>query len=86
MKPAWVYMQITAFKPAKKLLISLLPMPPLLTVFECFLLFHCCFLGQNSKDAAGNPHAEWILKACYSAPELQNLECYQQHRVKAELK
>lgn len=40
-------------------------------VFECFwfFLFHCCFLGQSSKDVAGNPHAEWMVQACCSRPE-----------------
>lgn len=48
-------------------------------VFEFFLLFRCSFLGQNPKDAAGNPYAEWVLKACCCGSGMQNLECYQKH-------
>lgn len=84
MKPAWVYIQITGCKPVKNLLI--LQPDELITSAITYCLQSLNVSVSSSSVAAGNPHAEWMLQACCSDPEWQSILCYQQHRVKAELK
>lgn len=42
--------------------------------------------GFSSSVAAGNLHVEWMLEACCPGPDWQSILCYQQYRVKVELK